>query len=827
MAYKKYQKKSAEEKSEEIEEMQQQALAEIERYCEKPEDLQKLLDFQAQFYNYSIRNCALIQKQFDGANAVGSYNSFQAKGLNIKRGESGIRILGYRQDEYFSREDGKKVNLKYATKEDKAKIKAGTYEVKKKSVFYPTYVFDISQTDAKAEDIPKLYPNRWLEGDVKDYDKIMDALKQYGEMIGSKVIEAEMEIGAAKGLAFTESKEIVLNKRNSELQNVKTLVHELTHATLHSGKDRKKYEQHERELQAEMSAYVVCKHMGLDTEEYSIKYMHDWIADKEVNDKITLLNEVNKTAQNIIDVVEKELEKSRAEEKAMEEEQTIEQGAAQDAPEENKSKKIAVAFSDLQKDAQLVGVIREKLDYVDPEEVGKKEGVTYGYATFENPIILENVKEHEIEGALQEIYEGKTGNMLREAMEHDKVDGVLVKNNGKFMSMINIEGKKISKEEFAELTKNEGNAQEAKGKNTQEKVDPEKEAEKVENNLSERTEKEPAGEEGREAQPIQTKTREFSHLQLTKADDEMADLVLLCAQVAGVPLATAAELGVLTTLKETDRAKGLIRNTIEGFKERRFEKEVEKSADIKMPDAKSDKKLTNKEIALVFLASELTKYPEEVRDNKEFRDVLGKEKALETNLFMLQEKASNPDIGKEELDALSDQMSGIKEDLDNAIKEKNEILKNNVKEVQVQDPEKKSLGVILVENELMKMGKENRNAATLQAAARAKATNVVIDTQELRIPNREKKNTQVQAVDCVKINKVVTANNLNVYQHKNNPEKCFIGQAVGDGKIRKLSKDSSMEESLKSFKGLMQEQKAAGVVKEKTKERDQERERAV
>lgn len=37
-----------------------------------------------------------------------------------------------------------------------------------------------------------------------------------------------------KGVSYTLTKEVALNPRNSERQNVKTLIHELAHAKLHT-----------------------------------------------------------------------------------------------------------------------------------------------------------------------------------------------------------------------------------------------------------------------------------------------------------------------------------------------------------------------------------------------------------------------------------------------------------------------------------------------------------------------------------------------------------------------------------------------------------------
>ncbi len=43
------------------------------------------------------------------------------------------------------------------------------------------HVFDLSQTNAKAEDIPRIFPNRWLEGSVTDYQSLYKGMEAIAE----------------------------------------------------------------------------------------------------------------------------------------------------------------------------------------------------------------------------------------------------------------------------------------------------------------------------------------------------------------------------------------------------------------------------------------------------------------------------------------------------------------------------------------------------------------------------------------------------------------------------------------------------------------------
>jgi len=126
-----------------------------------------------------------------------------------------------------------------------------------------------------------------------------------------KIVELKQELGVAKGVSFPYKKEVALNPRNTELQNVKTLLHELTHAKLHTMDKLDKYETHEKEFQAELTAYTVCSHFGIDTSDYSLKYLHDWTKDKTLKDKKELLKEVRETTVEYIEILEATLMNER------------------------------------------------------------------------------------------------------------------------------------------------------------------------------------------------------------------------------------------------------------------------------------------------------------------------------------------------------------------------------------------------------------------------------------------------------------------------------------------------------------------------------------
>ena len=304
-----YNKKSKEDKEKEVNNLLEKANEGIEKCFTSPEHFKELVSYMSKFYNYSFRNTFLIQEQFEGALAVGSYAFWKEKGFTVNKGEKGIKILvPNRLSDYFINSKGEEVKLSKATPEEKRLIEQGEIEVRKgKLIFNQGYVFEVSQTNAKAEELPKIFPGRWLDGEVQNYDLMYKAMENIAKKIGVRIIEPKGELGAVKGVSYPLTKEVALNPRNTQLQNVKTLIHELAHAKLHTIETRDNYTTNEKEFQAEMSAYSVCSYFGLDTSEYSFRYIKNWTKGVELKDKEKLINEVRETVKEYIEIIEETL----------------------------------------------------------------------------------------------------------------------------------------------------------------------------------------------------------------------------------------------------------------------------------------------------------------------------------------------------------------------------------------------------------------------------------------------------------------------------------------------------------------------------------------
>ncbi|MDC4251227.1 pentapeptide repeat-containing protein [Clostridium perfringens] len=316
MAYKKKEYKSSksqEEKRKDIDLLVKQAYEKIDKVFSSTNDLKEYLSFMAKFHNYSYRNSILIETQFRGAVAVGSFSFWKEKGYSVNKGEKGIKILvPTKLGDRFIAEDGTMKLINKASEKEKKLIQNGELETLEGAIkFKQGYVFDVSQTNMPSSELPKIFPNKWLEGDVKNYKSFYKSLEDVASKIGVKIIEAKSELGLVKGVSYTSTREVALNPRNSELQNVKTLIHELAHAKLHTVETRDNYTKAEKEFQAEMVALSVSSYFGINTEEYSLRYLSEWTKNATFKDKEKLLKEVNTTVKEYVEIMEGRLNLER------------------------------------------------------------------------------------------------------------------------------------------------------------------------------------------------------------------------------------------------------------------------------------------------------------------------------------------------------------------------------------------------------------------------------------------------------------------------------------------------------------------------------------
>lgn len=261
------------------------------------ENYQNYLRTMAKFHHYSFNNTLLIALQKPDATLVAGYSSWQTKfHRQVKKGEHGITVIApvpVREKDPQSEPEKNPA--------DSAQKKENTH-----LYFRPVTVFDISQTEG--EPLPTIGVNE-LTGSAEGYEAFMAAMTTISP---APIRIDEIESGA-KGYYQTVKKEIVIQEGMSESQTMKTCVHEVSHAILHD-RDRMKAEgenkdRHTKEVEAESVAFAVCAHFHLDTSDYSFPYIAGWSSSVEMSELKESMDTIRKTAGNIIDAVETELEK--------------------------------------------------------------------------------------------------------------------------------------------------------------------------------------------------------------------------------------------------------------------------------------------------------------------------------------------------------------------------------------------------------------------------------------------------------------------------------------------------------------------------------------
>lgn len=250
------------------------------------------LNTLSKFYNYSFGNCVLIAMQKPEATHIAGYVAWQR---NFKRhvikGEKGIKIIApssYKTTKLLERIDPKSGGV--------VMNKDGDPQMDEVEITIPSYrvanVFDISQTDG--DPLPEIGVNE-LTGTAERYKDFYGAL----EKLSPVPITIENITSGAKGYYSHTENYIAIKENMSEIQTLKTFIHEIAHARLHSvDKNEPKgvsdSSHRSKEVEAESVAYTVCQHYGLDTADYSFGYIAGWSGNKNLD----ILKESLETIRN-------------------------------------------------------------------------------------------------------------------------------------------------------------------------------------------------------------------------------------------------------------------------------------------------------------------------------------------------------------------------------------------------------------------------------------------------------------------------------------------------------------------------------------------------
>ena len=303
-----------------------QELFESERY-------KAYLTTMSKFHSYSFNNTLLIAMQ--GGQLVAGYNKWRDDfHRNVKKGEKAIKILA--PAPFKAKKEVQKLDAQgrpVMGKDGKPVTEVQEIQV---PAFKIVSVFDVSQTEG--EPLPSIGVEE-LTGSVERYGEFFKALEQTSPVpIGFEDIP-----GGSHGYYHLTEKRIAIQEGMSELQTLKTAIHEIAHSKLHAiDPEAPAIEQADRpdsrtrEVQAESVAYAVCQHYGLDTSDYSFGYVAGWSSSKDLKELKVSLETIRATAHELITTIDghlAQLQKERQTQQEQPQAAPLEQAAEQPDPD--------------------------------------------------------------------------------------------------------------------------------------------------------------------------------------------------------------------------------------------------------------------------------------------------------------------------------------------------------------------------------------------------------------------------------------------------------------------------------------------------------------
>ncbi len=251
-----------------------------------PQAWQDWLKFSSQFHRYSFGNSLLIMLQDPQATHVAGYQAFKAMGRQVRRGETGIKVLAP-----ITRREPRLDDAGQPVRDDQGRALHLTHLVGTK----PVTVFDIRQTDGPPLPDPKIGEAALLTGQAPAglWDRLQDLLGERGFDV-----RRGADLGGANGYTDFGRRLVMVRDDVDDAQAVKTLAHEAGHVLLHQ-------EQGSRdcrgivEVEAESVAYMVTSAHGLDSSQYTFNYVAGW-ALNAVTEHRDLADILRSTGQRVI-----------------------------------------------------------------------------------------------------------------------------------------------------------------------------------------------------------------------------------------------------------------------------------------------------------------------------------------------------------------------------------------------------------------------------------------------------------------------------------------------------------------------------------------------
>ena len=260
----------------------------------------------SKFHSYSLNNTLLIAFQMPEATLVAGYTAWQKQfGRQVLKGEKGIKILAPTPFK-------KKLEMEKLDEKTQQPIldENGDPVTEQQEILIPAFkvvsVFDVSQTEGR--ELPTIGVDE-LSGTVEQYEQMFAALKRSCPVpVAFENIE-----GGAKGYYHQLEQRIALQEGMSQIQTIKTLIHEMAHQKLHAmppallASETEEKSRSAKEVEAESVAFTVCSHFGIDASDYSFAYIAGWSKDRSAPELKASLGLIRNASNEMISLIEEKL----------------------------------------------------------------------------------------------------------------------------------------------------------------------------------------------------------------------------------------------------------------------------------------------------------------------------------------------------------------------------------------------------------------------------------------------------------------------------------------------------------------------------------------
>ena len=219
------------------------------------DDWRAFLEFARKLHQYSAQNRMWLFQQamvrgWDDIGHVAGFRTWLELGRHVRKGEKALMVLA---------------PLRVKVRDDEGQEH---YAIRG---FKVEHVFAACQTDGDGAIPANPHKPQLLSGEGPQ--GLWDALAL--QVLGQGFTLDRKPLTPENGYTSFTANAVVVADRLSDAAAAKTLAHELAHCLLHREVDY--HANRERcEVEAESVAYMVCRELGLETDQYSFPYVNGW-----------------------------------------------------------------------------------------------------------------------------------------------------------------------------------------------------------------------------------------------------------------------------------------------------------------------------------------------------------------------------------------------------------------------------------------------------------------------------------------------------------------------------------------------------------------------